>query len=264
PLLVLLFHLGWEPIINTDEKDSLLNGFLQSYFDSIDHFKSEGIDGRDLNLKVIFCSGETLKDSHRNYIEKFFDCKVANDYAASEVGTIAIECPDGNMHIPDESIFVENINPKSSLGEDKELLVTDLHSFNMPIIRYRLGDFANLSNKQCPCGRGLPLMEAPKGRISSMITTSDGKMINSIMLDYIFDQLLDLDCNIKQYQIIQKSTQEFIIKIVGEVNKKHINSIKTKLHKYLGNNTTLNFLSVDDISSAPSGKFKNFINLSDI
>ncbi len=239
--------------------------YIYGYPSAIYYFASvlddEGIDGRDLKLSVIVCSGETLKDYYRNYIEKFFDCKVSNDYAAAEVGTIAIECPDGNMHIPLESIYVENINDTISCGDNKELVVTDLHSFNMPIIRYRIGDFADLTSRKCTCGRKLPLMEPPKGRISSMITTADGKIMHSIIFDFIFEQLMGIGCDIKQYQVIQKSLKDFTVKIVGEINEEQVNSIEAMLKRYLGKNSTLELLSVKQISNSPSGKFKNFINL---
>ena len=52
----------------------------------------------------------------------------------------------------------------------------------MPLIRYQVGDVGVLSERQCACGRGLPLLEQLEGREADYVITADGTMISGISL----------------------------------------------------------------------------------
>src|SRR6185437_1041049 len=95
-----------------------------------------------------------LYDFQRRLVEKVFNCAVAMEYGARDAGLLANECPNGGFHIPAEGVLIEIDAPDSTgLGE---IVVTNLYSKAMPIIRYRTGDVGRLLGGACSCGRGLP------------------------------------------------------------------------------------------------------------
>jgi phenylacetate-CoA ligase len=72
----------------------------------------------------------------------------------------------GGLHVSSHSHQVEVIDRhgKSGLEEDGEIVLTSLHDYAMPFIRYRIGDRGRLTARACLCGRGFPLLETVLGR----------------------------------------------------------------------------------------------------
>ena len=58
-------------------------------------------------------------------------------------------------------MIVELVNGDEpvSPGEDGKVLVTNLHSYSMPFIRYDIGDIGRMYADECACGRELSLMK---------------------------------------------------------------------------------------------------------
>jgi phenylacetate-CoA ligase len=81
-------------------------------------------------------------------------------YGAPPFSGVACECEehDGH-HVAAESYVVEIVKDgrPARAGETGEIVVTDLNSFSLPLLRYRTGDFAAAGDEApCRCGRGLP------------------------------------------------------------------------------------------------------------
>ena len=104
-----------------------------------------------------------------------------SDYSAGEIGPIALECSksQGYFHVVHTNVIVEcddrltvSFNG-ASLGR---LLITHLHSYATPIIRYDIGDFAQLEN-QCPCGHDGPTIFNIFGRGKHFLRHPNGKLL---------------------------------------------------------------------------------------
>lgn len=238
-----------------------LYGYPSAIYQFVNILKDKGVDGKVLKLKIVVCHGEELDLSYKNEIEDFFKCKVVNGYGAAEVGIIAYECPEGNMHIPIESILFETTYNNKLTEEGGEVVVTDLHNYVMPLIRYKIGDIGTLVKEKCSCGRGLPVMGTPKGKIRSIITTPDGKRVHTVIFNSLFKDLLVRGGNVRQYQIIQTSPEDFVIHMVknGIFTTDHISFLSSKLQKTFGNKVNFSFNFVNKINKLPSGKFITFI-----
>jgi len=61
-------------------------------------------------------------------------------------------------------------------GEIGRVLITVLHNFAMPLIRYELGDYAE-RGAACECGRGLAESERIGGRARNMMRLADGRRL---------------------------------------------------------------------------------------
>ena len=120
-------------------------------------------------LKCVITTSEILDQTSRDLIETVFDVKVYNEYGCGEVGSIAHECEHGNMHIMASNLILEIDNSGQSNEYDGEIIVTDLHNYSMPLIRYRSGDYAEFSDSGCKCGRGLPIIKKIHGRAYDVV-----------------------------------------------------------------------------------------------
>jgi phenylacetate-CoA ligase len=69
--------------------------------------------------------------------------------------------------------LTEVIDPKTGEqvedGERGELVVTTIHKFAMPLIRYRIGDLTIKESEVCPCGRTHPRIMRILGRTDDML-----------------------------------------------------------------------------------------------
>ena len=54
----------------------------------------------------------------------------------------------------------------------------------MPLIRYRTGDLAVFADRECDCGRKMPVIEGLLGRSDDVVVTPDGRRVGR--LDPIF------------------------------------------------------------------------------
>ena len=215
-------------------------------------------------LKIAFtvCHGEELEEFQRAFIQDTLNCRVVNCYGAGEVGIIAYECPEGSMHIPVESIYVELVEPEDGVvGGVKEIVVTDLHSYAMPLLRYRIGDLGVLSQWECSCGRKLPCFSLIKGKIRDFIETPDGRRVHTVLFNSIFKDLISIGGLVEQWQIIEKAPSRFVMNIVNktDLNERHLSFLMGRFHKYLGTEVDVKIARVERIGKHPSGKFRAFI-----
>lgn len=166
------------------------------------------------NLEMIQVIGETLSPEVKSNIESAFGVPVRNLYSSNECGYMASECPEGyGMHVCSESILAEVLddnNRPCGPGETGRLVVTSLTNFVNPFIRYEIHDYVTLADEPCPCGRGLPLWKHVEGRMHPMLYLRNGtrKASTGIMLG------LRQIGGVHQFQVIQKSTDNFIVNVV--------------------------------------------------
>ena len=139
-------------------------------------------------LEAIVSWGRTLEAGEREAVEKGLGGPVFDEYGAREVGPIAHACAthDG-LHVHAESVLVEVVRDGRAVapGETGEVLVTDLVNRVVPLLRYRLGDRAELATGPCACGRGLPVLRRVEGRAALEVVAGDGRRVPRAALAHI-------------------------------------------------------------------------------
>jgi phenylacetate-CoA ligase len=129
-----------------------------------------------------------------------------SSYSAGEVGPIAFECLEhrGHFHVAHTNVIVECDSQvtasfdSASLGR---LLITHLHSYATPIIRYDIGDFARLEN-QCPCGHDGPTISHIFGRSKHFLRHSNGKLLPFYLSTRaLLEAVAFKECRIRQAEI---------------------------------------------------------------
>lgn len=209
-----------------------------------------------INPKVVFTSGETLLPHYRKTIEHAFGCKVREYYASAEMSHIAAQCGHHEgLHLSEENIVLETVQDNEAVasGEEGKVLLTNLHNYAMPFIRYDIGDTARFIPETCSCGRGLSLMK-PKGRSYEYFESTSGEFSALRDLETVFE-----DLPIRDFQVVQESLDEISIKIVAgpgftEAHRRFI------LHNTLSHGPAeIRVELVDSIPLGSSGKARHLV-----
>jgi phenylacetate-CoA ligase len=135
-------------------------------------------------LKAVITSGDTLLSNMRLSIEKFFQCKCFDSYGHSEKASMAMECRYGQMHVVPISGIIEILREDGThckLGEVGEIVITGLLNDTMPLIRYRIGDYAAWAeNQKCSCGNPYSIITELEGRVDDYLVTPDGRKVGRL------------------------------------------------------------------------------------
>ena len=175
------------------------------------HCRESGI--RLPRLKAVIASGEILEPELRRLCRDVWRVPLSDMYSAVEVGYIALQCPEHeHYHVQMEAALVEVLNARGqpcAPGEIGEVVVTPLHNYATPLIRYALGDLAELGDP-CPCGRGLTVLRRVVGRARDMVVLPSGER----RFGYHSPDLLTDIASIVQHQIAQVSRDALEIRLV--------------------------------------------------
>lgn len=205
-----------------------------------------------LKFKKIFSASEMLYPSHKEAMEKAFNCEVVDHYGHSEPGIYSAgECVNKNLHICDTNTIVEQDN-------DGSIIETSLNNFSTPFIRYKVGDkIESISSGNCNCGIRSSYISKVIGRDSEILFSGDGRKISSIGFDQIFRHN-----NIKIGQIIQEVKGELTLNVVTSFNfdLKNEESVLKELTSRVGQATIINFNKVKHIKNAKSGKYRLIVS----
>ena len=104
-----------------------------------------------------------------------------SNYSAAEMGAIAFECNkhQGFYHVAHSNAIVEVDDQVTTTFKGVavgRLLVTHLHSYGTPIIRYDIGDFGQLEDR-CPCGHDGPTLSNIYGRGKHFLRHPNGGLV---------------------------------------------------------------------------------------
>ena len=161
-------------------------------------------------LRVALTSAEPLLPSQRATIEEGLRCPVRETYGMSEMAAAAGECEAGTLHRWPEAGCLEVLGQSGPVptGATGDFICTGLLNFDMPLIRYAVGDRGANSDAPCPCGRRLPAIAALEGRSDDMLFTPDGRQVGR--LDPVFKARL----RVREAQIVQHALDRIEVRVV--------------------------------------------------
>lgn len=249
-----------------DYNPEVIKGYASSVYMMAKYLNENGIT--DIRPRSIITSAEMLFPHYRAEIEEGFGCKVFNVYGSREIGAIAAECGEHEgLHISAENVLLEFIKDDEAVaeGESGLIYVTNLRNYGMPFIRYEIGDVGKPSDRECNCGRGLPLMEELEGRVSQFMAVRQkdtGKIVSvSTAAPGIIGNML-MYVPVDSYRIVQESLDKIVIKVVaGEgYSQKDTDFLVEHLYEYLGDSITVEVEKVEDLPPLPSGKRSVFVS----
>ena len=209
-------------------------------------------------LRQVETLGGIVKPAVRAACREVWGVPLVDTYSANEIGYLALQCPDhDHYHVMAQGAAVEVIGDNGrpcGPGETGLVVVTPLHNYAMPLLRYEIGDYAELG-PPCPCGRTLPVLARIHGRVRNMMTLPDGSKVSPTFVNDWFEGL-----PVAQFQILQHDTAHLEAKIVakrpfedGEAERA-VAAIRSRLPADF--RVTLSFH--DEIPRGPGGKYEDF------
>jgi phenylacetate-CoA ligase len=128
-------------------------------------------------IEQIVTFGEMVTAELRETVREAFGGRVVDRYTCEEIGYIALQCPKHeHYHVMSANAIVEvvdDLGEPCAPGEVGRVLLTGLHTYAMPLVRYEIGDYAHAGGT-CDCGLTLPVLGAVVGRERSFLRFPDG------------------------------------------------------------------------------------------
>ena len=214
-------------------------------------------------LRELRVTSEPVTATIRAELEASYGVPVVDNYSCMEAGLLAMQCPDHAdvLHVLAEAVRLEVLRPDGSAcapGESGEVVITDLHNFAQPLIRYAVGDYAEAA-PPCACGRGLPALRRVLGRERNFVRLPGGAR-QEPGLERAF---LDGPASVRQFQLVQHSPEDIEVRLVlaRELDTAEQDSLTARLQQTLGHPFRLRYTRHDALPRAASGKFEDFISL---
>lgn len=213
-------------------------------------------------LRSISTFGEMLPAATRALVRAEWGLPVEDIYSSVEVGFIALQCPAfEHYHVQSEMNLVEVLDAEGKPcrpGQVGEIVVTPLHNFAMPLLRYAIGDFAEVG-PPCPCGRGLPVLARIVGRARNVMRRADG----SVVRPPVDDLFKSLATGILQYQVVETSPRRLEIRVVSdaEIAAADVAAILANAAKVFGPGFAASVARVASIPRGEGGKYEDFVSL---
>lgn len=213
-------------------------------------------------LKEVRTLGETLGTEVRQICREVWGVAVKDMYSSQEIGYMALQCPEHeHYHVQSETTLVEVIDehgkpcPPGGIGR---VVVSSLHNFAMPFVRYEIGDYAE-AGEPCPCGRGLPVLKRIMGRQRNMLITAQGKKYWPSFPAKLWAEIGP----VRQLQIVQTSPAELTIKVVGEraLTGEEKERLASAIRSRLPCPFQVTVSQQDEIPRLKSGKYEDFLSL---
>ena len=224
----------------------------------LDHFERVGT--RPASLREIRTMGETVKPGLRERTRAILGAAIADIYSSQENGVIALQCPvSGLYHLMSDSLLVEILDadgrpcPAGAVGR---VVVTDLHNFASPLIRYDLDDHAE-AGPPCPCGRGLPTVTRIVGRTRNMLRVGGDRRWPVIV--FFRDGTLP---PVEQFQLAQTALDAIEVRLAvrRDVTAAEEQRLAAAILDQLGAPFALRFVYFrDTLPAGPNGKREEFI-----
>lgn len=219
-------------------------------------------DGRQLaGLREIRTMGETVSPRLRQECRELWQAKLVDMYTSQEVGYMALQCPEHeHYHVQSENVLVEVLADDGSPcgpGEIGRVVVTALHNFAAPLIRYEIRDYAEVG-PPCPCGRGLPVLKRLMGRQRNMLRLPTGERRWPLFGFSGWGEVAE----IRQFQFIQTSLDEIEAKlaVAQPLSPEQESRLAAIINSSLGYPFRLNFVYLPEIPQGPGGKYEEFIS----
>lgn len=213
-------------------------------------------------LREVRTLSELLPPETRALCREVWGVAIADIYSTQEAGYLALQCPEAeHYHIQSEANLVEVLHDDGTPcgpGEVGRVVVTPLANFAMPMVRYAVGDLAEVG-APCPCGRGLPVLKRILGRVRNTLIYPDGRRSWPLLGD-IFHAGVE---GIRQYQIVQHTAHEVEVKLATDapLGRAEEDKLRDWLQHRGGYPFTVRFSYHGEIPRGPGGKFETFRSL---
>jgi phenylacetate-CoA ligase len=206
-------------------------------------------------LKSVIWTAETLDQKTRRLLEQAFATKVFDFYGLTEMGLVAWECAaHAGYHVSDDSVILEYL-PRTNTGESCRMVMTNLHLYSMPLIRYDTGDLGIAhSTERCSCGRGLSRLSRVEGRVVDTIKLRNGDTFSP----YSFICKLETLEGLQRFHILQDTYDHITVSVQSapDARERLDQDIRQIVNGIVGDRLDVTFANLDKLHLRGSRKFR--------
>lgn len=188
--------------------------------------------------------------------------KCRSSYSCSEAGPIAFECVhrSGYFHVCHSNVVVEKDDSQIAWLDGKALsriLITHLHSYATPLIRYDVGDFAEF-HETCPCGFNGPVLSNIYGRGKHFFHYKDG----SFGQFFISGKALTDVATFKEIRFVQTTYSDIVMTVSGVacLQPDQIDKFAILVRSCVGPDVQLTIRCVDEMDWSDNVKRLEFVS----
>ncbi len=213
-------------------------------------------------IRAVTTQSEMLPEGLRNFVADTWRAKIVDTYSCGEFGTLALQCPEHeHYHVQSESAILEILHEDDTPcgpGDTGRVVVTSLHNFALPLIRYELGDYARVGGA-CACGRGLPVLERIAGRVRNLAQDPSGRRFWPSFFAPLWLEVAPF----RQIQLVQHTPARIEVRYVldRDLSPREQAAMRERLHGSLAYPYDIAFTRVDAIARRPGEKFEDFVSL---
>lgn len=211
-------------------------------------------------LRQVRTYGEMLRPETRSIVREAWGVELVDSYSSEELGYIALQCPESeHYHVQSESLIVEVLDESGapcSPGETGQVVVSTLHNFAMPLLRYASGDYAEVG-APCVCGRGLPVLRRIVGRQRNMLLRPDGSRYWPSFPSEAWANIAPIE----QFQVIQRDLDRVELRVVAprELTSVETSEMLAALRQALACDYRMTLLRLAQIPRGTGDKYEDFI-----
>ncbi len=212
-------------------------------------------------LGVVLSNAEPLYAHQRVVVERVFGCPVRDTYGTAELAGAASECEAGHLHLWPEVAVIEVLDDDGAAalpGTPGRLVATTLLNGDMPLVRYEVGDRIALAppERECSCGRRLPLVASLEGRLDDVVVTPEGRRVGR--LDPVFKGGLP----IREAQIVQETRTrvEMLVVPAAGYSPRTRAELGERLAERLGPSIEVEVREVEHLERGRSGKLRAVVS----
>ena len=206
--------------------------------------------------RFLYATAETLTADARATIERAFGAPVFDFYGSREVGPIAGQGQDGLLHVFDFNNRVEVVDGSGApvgAGGQGRVLVTTLRNRAMPLLRYDIGDTAEVAEVG-PDG-SVRTLRRVTGRVTDHFLAASGALVHGEYFTHLFYG----DQAIREFQVVQHQVDDVEIlwaprEPSGAIAPAVRADLDAKIRLVLGDGCAVRWTRVDEVPLTPQGK----------
>lgn len=254
-----------ECISYTEPVDKMVEGYQKSQADFLYANKSQLIQmaqyirNNNITIKkprMINSSGELLDSNSKNIIESIFgNDRIFEVYGAVEFGNLAFQIlGDKNFHFNHDTNLIELDNNGKIDKTKGRCIITDLHIFSFPLIRYKLDDWIEMEDKG-----GLRIITKILGRNDDWVTLKDGSRIPF----HHFYEVMENKSMVRQFKFIQENINLIKVYVILDrsADKKGFEKLLlSDLKMKISDSIDYEIIYPDQMPPDPAGKLRMVIS----
>ncbi|MEO3429856.1 AMP-binding protein [Pelagibius sp. CAU 1746] len=236
-----------------------LRGYPTNLLSLARYFQDNGLELPRLKQCLTF--GELLHPHVREACREAWGVEIADAYSSQELGYISLQAP-GHEHqlVQADFVLLEVIDRDGrpcKPGEVGRVVATSLHNLAMPLLRYEIGDFAEVGGP-CPTGRGLPVLTRILGRERNMLVDREGNEYWPAFGVKSMTKIVPL----RQFQLAQVAVDKVEARLVPErpLSEDERRRLVTHLSERLPGTVSVELVLLEEIPRGAGGKYEDFVN----